>query len=327
MKGSVLDMNIHDYALRYGDKFPHQIRQRIKELGLNDNSLYENLNMNYHLAGCTYDVLYPHDTIPFHTHSYYEIVLCKSGHAKHLTDKHCFDISKGDIIIIPPDVRHCPAELHSMKTPYKRIIFSININFIEFFLSTWTQHQKHTGFFKEARHFHTLGTPHESLWEYFEICINNSDSKNPYIESFQCGLILCFLSKLLEAADTTLSPTIKGKSKLLEQIIFYTESNISKKITLQDIANEFHVSKSSISRLFQHTMGYSFHDYITQIRLDEAKKMLQEDINLDTISETVGFGDYSTFYRIFKKEYGITPTEYRQKISSLNSFLTESISL
>ena len=58
-------------------------------------------------------------------------------------------------------------------------------------------------------------------------------------------------------------------------------------------------------------MGISFYRCVTQRRLIAAKKLIEADISLESTAEQVGFSDYSTFYRAFKQEYGISPRQYR----------------
>ena len=58
-------------------------------------------------------------------------------------------------------------------------------------------------------------------------------------------------------------------------------------------------------------MGVSFHQCLTQRRLIEAKRLIARDVMLEDVGQSVGFSDYSTYYRAFKKEFGISPRQYR----------------
>ena len=68
-------------------------------------------------------------------------------------------------------------------------------------------------------------------------------------------------------------------------------------------------------------MHVSFYHYVTQRRLIAAKTLMIKERNMDYISTSVGFSDYSAFYRAFKKEFGISPREYRNLIADDSSIL------
>lgn len=312
-------MNLNNFSISGKPTFPHEARQLAKNLGYGDKNLYENLDMQSHYIACTYDILYSSDTVPVHTHTFYEIAFCDSGYAKYLAEKQFFSIRPGNITIIPPGIRHCPNGLQNMTQPFKRILFCINPALMEKIISTGPYYEKHKALFSHARHFHTLGTPYEKLGKYFHMANIETDIENPYCESYLTGILTCLLTKLMEATDTSLSPTMKVQKETLENIISYIEKHLTEKITLNDITAHFHISKNSINKMFLNTLGCSFHDYIIEARLDEAKNMLQKNVNLDTVAEDTGFGDYSNFYRTFKKKYNMTPSEYRTNLTLLNS--------
>ena len=101
------------------------------------------------------------------------------------------------------------------------------------------------------------------------------------------------------------------KRELLDEIMSYVEDHLAGHITLDDTARQFHVSASTVSQLFRKRMGVSYYRFVTQRRLIAAKTLIKEGTALDTVAESVGFSDYSGFYRAFKQEYGISPTRFK----------------
>ena len=101
---------------------------------------------------------------------------------------------------------------------------------------------------------------------------------------------------------------------LLDQIVHYVEAHLSERITVSDIAAQFWVSPSTFSQLFKKKMGVSFYRYVTQRRLLEAKMLIRSGIPMDQVSISVGFQDYSTFYRAFKAEFGQSPAQFRKEL-------------
>ena len=102
------------------------------------------------------------------------------------------------------------------------------------------------------------------------------------------------------------------KPDLLNKVLAYIEEHLSQRITLEETAHHFYVSVSTITQLFRQKMGTSFYRCVTQRRLIAAKALIGEGNALENVSRMVGFADYSSFYRAFKKEYGITPRQYTQ---------------
>lgn len=99
----------------------------------------------------------------------------------------------------------------------------------------------------------------------------------------------------------------------LDHILLDIEQNLGEKFTLDDMAFRFHISKSTINRLFRERLDISFHKYLTKRRLIAARDKLHAGLPLEQISEEIGFGDYPTFYRAFVKEYGVSPRTYRKR--------------
>ena len=113
--------------------------------------------------------------------------------------------------------------------------------------------------------------------------------------------------------DTRAVQPTSEKPQLLDQILDYIEGHLSEKITLADTARQFYVSESTISTLFRRKMGISFYRCVTQRRMISAKHLILQGIDLDEVARFVGFGDYSSFYRAFKNEYGISPRQLRSQ--------------
>ncbi|MDQ0253195.1 two-component system response regulator YesN [Evansella vedderi] len=106
--------------------------------------------------------------------------------------------------------------------------------------------------------------------------------------------------------------------QLVEQLIDYVQENLGENVTLQDIANKLYISRNYLGRIFKDVTGESFKNYITRVRVEKAKKMIQEGNHLIyEVAEKVGFGNPAYFTTTFKKYTGYPPTNLINK--SLNT--------
>lgn len=92
----------------------------------------------------------------------------------------------------------------------------------------------------------------------------------------------------------------------------YIRKNYYRDLTLDEVSREVHVSPYYFSKLFKEETGENYVEYLTKLRISEAKRMLSDPANsIKQVCLSVGYGDPSYFSRIFKKYEGVTPSEYR----------------
>ena len=101
-----------------------------------------------------------------------------------------------------------------------------------------------------------------------------------------------------------LKPVVRIASKI-------DNKNYSENITLESVARASYLSVNQLCRLFSEHCGTTVAKYITSKRITEAKKMLAAGKNVTEVAMLCGFGDYSGFIRVFKKNVGVTPGKYR----------------
>jgi AraC-like DNA-binding protein len=83
------------------------------------------------------------------------------------------------------------------------------------------------------------------------------------------------------------------------------------------LAAEFHFSENYLIRIFREAMGITPHAYVGAARIRKAKLLLSSGtITPDLVAYECGFTDYAHFYRIFRRDTGSSPREYRQKMLS-----------
>lgn len=118
--------------------------------------------------------------------------------------------------------------------------------------------------------------------------------------------ISMFENRTTEETDEQEEHTILG-------IVRYMQEHLTEEISLNVLAEEFHLSASYISQLFKNEIGVNFLAYLTNIRMEQAKKLLlSSSLSIAEVSEKSGYGDYRVFTKAFKKSEGVTPSQYRR---------------
>ena len=106
----------------------------------------------------------------------------------------------------------------------------------------------------------------------------------------------------------------KGDTDKINKVFEHIMLNYKKEIYIKDIASQLSMTQASFSRYFKNHTRKTFSDYVTEIRIGHACKMLMENNhNINEISFMSGFENLSNFYTHFKKCIGITPKEYRAR--------------
>jgi two-component system response regulator YesN len=105
-----------------------------------------------------------------------------------------------------------------------------------------------------------------------------------------------------------------GEKSIISTVIDYIQNNYSSKtLSVQEIAGVCYMNPAYLGQLFKKRMGCSITDFIHDVRIEQAKRLLVEtDQNIELIANQTGFKDRSYFCKIFKKKTGLRPGEYKK---------------
>jgi two-component system response regulator YesN len=101
-------------------------------------------------------------------------------------------------------------------------------------------------------------------------------------------------------------------SIMIEQVCSFVLENVDEEISLSSVAEALFINKSYISGNFKQKTGRAFIEYLTDVKMERAKKLIRDgNIKIYEIGELLGFRDIEYFSKVFKKCTGSSPTEYR----------------
>lgn len=251
--------------------------------------------------------------VELHSHDYYEFYFFLEGNVSIQVGEHLYPVKYGDVMLIPPYISHCPI-IHSTDIPYRRFVFWIsqdycrylcNISPDYFYLMEYVKKHRKYLFSNDRITFNSLQSQIMRLIEEM-----NADrfGKNTQISLYVNELVL-HLNRLVYERNMPKKKT--HEISLYQNLIRYIENHLEQDLSLELLAKEFFVSKYHIAHVFKDNMGMSIHQYITKKRLELCRGAILSEMSITQAYQTFGFGDYSSFYRAFKKEYGISPRDFK----------------
>lgn len=138
------------------------------------------------------------------------------------------------------------------------------------------------------------------------------------IELYEKSLFTTFLVMFLRACvqSDRVHQFRQKKMLVLDDVFEYISQHLTEDLSLKRLEKEFFISGEHISREFKKNTGMTLHTYITRLRIDLSKKYLLQGISVRDVCQLCGFSSYNHFFRIFKKECGMTPITYYKETHS-----------
>lgn len=126
--------------------------------------------------------------------------------------------------------------------------------------------------------------------------------------------ICIWIVKVLDAfLDTVYESRNIKNSKLLGDALDYIREHYKENLSLESISQKIFISPYYLSHLFKEELGITFLEYLTRIRMEEAKRLLKDqNVTINAISSEVGYDDPGYFSKVFKKNTGLSPNQYRR---------------
>lgn len=264
-----------------------------------------------------FELYYYHDTslkkVATHTHNYYEFYFFLEGNVRIQIGEYTYPLTYGDFILIPPQIPHRTI-IQNSDLPYRRFVFWISQEFCNHLLEISTNYgylMQHVLTFKNYI-FHndriTFQSIQSRLIRLIEEMQGNLFCREAMI-SLGVNELLLHLNRLIYEQNHP--KHLLETAGLYQNIIFFIDEHIDEDLSLDRLSKEFFVSKYHIAHIFKDNLGLSIHQYITKKRLTLCRQAILSDMSITETYQTFGFGDYSSFYRAFKREYGISPKDFR----------------
>jgi AraC-like DNA-binding protein/mannose-6-phosphate isomerase-like protein (cupin superfamily) len=263
-----------------------------------------------------------------HRHDVMEILVFLEGECEFFCEGKTYSLRRGDVVVIPPYTVH-QAIVRNFDS-YERIIVSVSEHLMDDFMSS-SPSMKENIVYQKSQGSHVLHLHQKNFQAIISSLqeINHNISKEGKNISFSTNFL--FFKVLQDIFDPTSSMSVLSNKNELDprfvSILEYIESHLTEHdLSLERVSQYFHLNKFYFSHYFKKNMNLPFYRYVSLKRLSHALTMIkQNQKSIEEIASLCGFSDYSSFYRLFKKEYRLSPKkiqkEYKNTLSHQTYFL------
>ena len=249
-------------------------------------------------------------TMEFHAHDFLELYYFLDGSVTYYIEDQVYDLCPGDLLIIPAGRMHRPV-IANEHAAYERMVLWITPQYLQGIDSPAGDLQKNLQ--KVGEHGYCV--PFRGDETVFVTALLKKllyMQKNDTDPKFCAGAVELYLWTIFRSYGV-IDTTHRNETQVIPQVIRYITEHFSEPLTLEDIAAEFFVSKSYLNRHFKAYTNSTVYAYIMALRLTHARRMLREGIPAVEAGRECGFSDYSTFYKAFKTQTGLSPQQFKSR--------------
>lgn len=233
-------------------------------------------------------------------HQHYELYFLLNGDVTFVNDHIHQPLEPYNLVIIPPREYHSFIAREESIPDYSRCVLNISPGL----LSEEILENALVG-----REVLTL-PPNHRITEHFlylkKAITQNNEEDFGYILSAIATDIVFLIKQMPRTAPMD---SCSFRHPLSPQIMGYINETYKSDLTLEKIAEHFYLSPSSASHIFKNDFGISIKKYILQKRVTEARFDIRQGMHPEEVSLAYGFTNYSTFYRAYKKQFGVSPSD------------------
>ncbi|MGI6274873.1 MAG: AraC family transcriptional regulator [Acutalibacteraceae bacterium] len=247
-------------------------------------------------------------TIEFHAHDFLELYLFLDGSVTYYIEDQVYDLCPGDLLIIPPGRMHRPV-IANERAAYERMVLWVELDYIARIDSAAGELQ--AALRGVGANGYRVPLRGDDL--IFAASLFRRIVKMERGGVFTSSAIRLYLKDAFEAYSLV-EKEARGETAVIPQVIRYLTEHFREPLRLDDLAARFFISKSYLNRHFKAYTNATVYAYLMALRITHARRMLREGATAAEAGRECGFSDYSTFYKAFKAQTGITPQEFKARV-------------
>ena len=251
--------------------------------------------------------------IPVHWHDEFEIIYVRSGFLTVSISGESYIGKTGEAFVVSPGNLHLMGS-QSGTVDYYTFLFPLK------YISFRTDDMLDEKLLEPLNSGHLMICPRvkdtakELCEQLIEIYMAKKDESESKIAT-QVRTKIILLQFILEMwkKGFVIENDTNGRNTVEKEMVSYIQQNFTGKISLREFGEQFHLSEKYISRYFKEHFHITLSQYVTYLRLEHAKQLLQDtDIPVTDVAMQSGYQNVSYFIRSFQKAYAVSPLKYRK---------------
>ena len=251
--------------------------------------------------------------IPVHWHDEFEIIYVRSGFLTVSISGESYIGKTGEAFVVSPGNLHLMGS-QSGTVDYYTFLFPLK------YISFCTDDMLDEKLLEPLNSGHLMICPRvkdtakelcEQLIEIYEA--KNDESESKITTQVRTKIILLQFILEMWKKGFVIENDTSGRNTVEKEMVSYIQQNFTGKISLREFGEQFHLSEKYISRYFKEHFHITLSQYVTYLRLEHAKQLLQDtDIPVTDVAMQSGYQNVSYFIRSFQKAYAVSPLKYRK---------------
>ncbi len=286
----------------------HEIRKEIKQFLSDENQKIPLIAFRY-----SRDNINEKTDVKFSRPMRAEIYVHLSGDGTFFIGDHMYKLTYGDILIYNKDEVHF-STIESNTVWERFVIFFMPEHFT--FIRSMNEELLSFFYQRENYEYNLISLPEQQRKRLIDLCFQTIEHDGESEFDIQLNLFTNFLQILKMVNQGYVRPAVEQPKiktpKIIKDVIEYINRHFHEAITLEQMAKHFSISKSHLSSYFRKYIGVSPYEYLLNVRLEQAKRLLTHGGSITDVCYACGFSDYSHFIQFFKKRTGMTPHKYQK---------------
>ena len=247
----------------------------------------------------------------FHYHEFYKILMLVSGSGGYTVEGRRYALQSGDIVLVGSQCVHRPE--FEPGAAYERIILYISPEFLR---RSGVPGCDLTELFR-GEHGHVLRAEEPERKRLFSLAASlerelaGEDYGREILSNAALLRLLVQLGRALRRSDAPRPGALTPGNERIAAIVRHLDRHLTEDICIDDLAEQFYLSKYHMMRLFRRETGATIHGYLTERRLMLARELMNSGLSATDACFRSGWRSYCSFTRAYGKRFGSTPTGRR----------------